>query len=91
MASAQRAGTNSFPGTGGAIAFSTAQDGFPNVDTYCMNADGFGQTRLTDQPSPNFNPSWSADGKKIAYQSQRTGNFEIYREGHGWRQPDEPY
>jgi Tol biopolymer transport system component len=56
-----------------------------------MNADGFGQTRLTDQPSPNFNPSWSADGKKIAYQSQRTGNFEIYREGHGWRQPDEPY
>ncbi len=32
-----------------------------------MNADGFGQTRLTDQPGPNFNPSWSADGKKIAF------------------------
>ncbi len=67
VASAQTVGTTSFPGTGGAIAFSSSRDGFPNINIYRMNADGFGQTRLTDQPGPNFNPSWSADGKKIAF------------------------
>ena len=67
VASAQTVGTTSFPGTGGAIAFSSSRYSFPNINIYRMNADGFGQTRLTDQPGPNFNPSWSADGKKIAF------------------------
>jgi TolB protein len=67
VASAQTVGTTSFPGTGGAIAFSSSRNGFPNINIYRMNADGFGQTRLTDQPDPNFNPNWSADGKKIAF------------------------
>jgi TolB protein len=60
-------GDQLLPRHGGAIAFLTARDGFPNINIYRMNADGFGQTRLTDQPGPNFDPSWSAEGKKIAF------------------------
>jgi len=35
-----------------------------------MDADGSGQTNLTNNPATNeTGPSWSADGKKIAFQS----------------------
>jgi Tol biopolymer transport system component len=30
-------------------------------------------------PGRNFNPSWSPDGRQIAFASDRSGNFEIYR------------
>ena len=57
----------SFSGTPGAIAFVSERDGFANFNVYRMNADGFGQTRLTDLPGLNFGPVWSADGSKIIY------------------------
>ncbi len=56
-----------FPGTPGAIAFVSERDGFANFNVYRMNADGFGQTRLTDLPGLSFGPVWSADGSKIIY------------------------
>jgi Tol biopolymer transport system component len=34
--------------------------------------------RLTTNPSTNIRPSFSPDGKRIAYQSNRSGLFEIY-------------
>ena len=43
-----------------------------------MNPDGSNQTRLTFHPSPDGDPAWSADGSKIAFNSGRDGNFEIY-------------
>src|SRR6059058_5568599 len=44
-----------------------------------MNADGSGQTNLTNSvTSNNTNPSWSPDGSRIAFQSDRNGDDEIY-------------
>jgi TolB protein len=43
-----------------------------------MNADGTDQTRLTDDPAQDSEPSWSPDGNKITFHSRRDGNLEIY-------------
>lgn len=62
----------------GMIAFVSNRDG--NAEIYVMNADGSGQTRLTnnfDGMSEDF-PAWSPDGTKIAFVSNRDGNDEIY-------------
>ena len=67
VASAQTAGTTSFPGTGGDIAFSSTRDGFQDINIYRMGADGFRQTHLIDLPGPDFNPNWSADGRKLLF------------------------
>ena len=44
-----------------------------------MNADGSDQTNLSNNEANDFNPSWSSDGEKIAFTSDReNGNFDIY-------------
>jgi formylglycine-generating enzyme required for sulfatase activity len=60
----------------GRIAFVSDRDG--NREIYVMNADGSGQTRLTDNPALDWTPAWSPDGTRIAFMSDRDGNPEIY-------------
>ena len=43
-----------------------------------MNSDGSNQTRITNNSSSDYFPSWSPDGKKIVFYSTRDGNREIY-------------
>ena len=49
----------------GHIAFVTDRDG--NYEIYRMAPDGAGQTNLTNDPRPDFQPAWSPDGSKIAF------------------------
>jgi Tol biopolymer transport system component len=61
-------------------------------DVYVINTDGSGQRRLTHSPGMDLDPTWSPDGRKIAFVSRRErcpgvaddrlayvcGNAEIY-------------
>lgn len=62
------------------IVFASNRDG--SMQIYVMNADGTGQTRLTNDSSNNDNPRWSPNGAKILFQSDRdnsgSGLFDIY-------------
>ena len=49
-----------------------------NVDIYVMNSDGSGQYRLTTADSWDGQPSWSPDGLRISFGSDRSGSFEIW-------------
>ncbi len=55
------------PGENGKIAFASNRAGAHEI--YTMNADGTGQTRITYDGGGNFDPAWSPDGSKIAFES----------------------
>jgi Tol biopolymer transport system component len=47
-------------------------------DIYVINADGSGLARLTDGTGREKQASWSPDGRRIAFISDRDGNDEVY-------------
>jgi hypothetical protein len=51
--------------TSSKIVFHSARDG--NRGIYVMNADGTGQTRLTDNKAMDYLPMWSPDRKKVVF------------------------
>ena len=59
------------------IAFVSERDG--NMEIYVMDNDGGNPRRLTNNPLDEWYPSWSPDGKRIAFTSMKNGgNWEIY-------------
>jgi Tol biopolymer transport system component len=69
--------TQTPPRENGKIAFTSDRDG--NREIYVMEEDGSGQVRLTTNTIEDDHPTWSPDGTKIAFLSQRaSGEFAIF-------------
>jgi Tol biopolymer transport system component len=65
------------------IAYTSQGDPTSNpggdYEVYLMNAaDGSGQTNLSNSGATDGTPVFSPDGTKIAFETNRDGNFEIY-------------
>jgi Tol biopolymer transport system component len=79
-----------FSPDGNAIVFSSDRDG--DFELYCLASslvpdacgptdqmiDGRPLRRLTDEPASDTDPAFSPDGSRIAFATNRDGNFEIY-------------
>ncbi len=57
-----------FPGDNGRIAYYD-----PDRDIYSVNPNGSSATQLTTDPGLDLYPAWSADGRRIAFSSNRGG------------------
>ncbi len=51
---------------------------FFNSDIFVADEKGQNWVRLTNDPADDTRPTWSSDGTKIAFVSERDGNREIY-------------
>ena len=52
-------------------------------EIYVMDADGTGQTRLTNNAGLDGEPDWSPDGTKIAFDNSRDGIYVMNADGSG--------
>jgi TolB protein len=73
----------------------TAEGTVANSEIMVMNADGSGAVNLTRHPWFDGWPSWSPDGRRIAFSSNRSDPYQIYvmnADGTGLtRVVDSPY
>lgn len=85
LAGTVREAEATFPGNNGEIAFAsnrTTGEGVNNpegdFEIFTMGPDGTGLTQLTQNAAFDFDPEWSPDGEKIAFESDRGLFSEIF-------------
>ncbi len=62
---------------------------FPQEDLFISRSDGTEARKLTDDSYKDRDPAWMPDGKRILFQSDRTGRMEVWSinaDGSGLRQ-----
>ena len=61
---------------------STASEGLivfaAEQEIYTMHVDGSDLTNITNDPAYDGNPTWSPNGQRLAFGSDRNGNFDIF-------------
>jgi Tol biopolymer transport system component len=60
------------------VAFASSRNGQNTIEIFTMLPDGTGVQLLTAQGTTNFMPSFSSDGTRIVFVSNRATGFEIY-------------
>jgi Tol biopolymer transport system component len=82
----QRNPDATLPGPNGKIAFSAGAFECPDQancifeprDIYTINADGSDLQQVTSSPADDGGAAWSPDGTRLAFNSDRTGNYELF-------------
>jgi Tol biopolymer transport system component len=72
--------TGVLPGSG-IIAFEAMPGQFNQpreTDLYVMSPDGRNVRRIVEHPADDGEPAWSPDRSKLAFKTNRDGNYEIY-------------
>ena len=69
------ASRSTYPGVNGRLAFAVLGS---NVDIHSVTANGLETKRLTSAKAFDACPSWSRDGRTIAYCSDASGSYEIW-------------
>lgn len=67
-----------FSPNGKSIAFFSHKPESKTSNIFMMNKNGKNLHQLTDTGFVDEDPYWSPDGKYIVFQSNRTGNYQIY-------------
>lgn len=70
-----------FSPDGNRIAAEQAQTDAPNADLWVFEPAANRASRFTSAPAPDIRPTWSPDGRRIAFSSKRGTAYDIYVKG----------